>query len=140
MRGFFVLIVEDDPQHARLVSRGFSRSGARDQLTVVPDAETALDVLKEIRRSDPNHPDVVMLDLQLPGLSGLELLSIMKSDPALRAIPVIVVSSISDRAAVEESYNRGANCVLSKAAVLADTAELARGIRRFWWTRGRPLP
>lgn len=127
-----VLVVEDDPLHARLLCKGLDQAGIGGQVAVVADAEAALVVLRGGGPSGLWGPLVVMLDLGLPGIGGSDLLQIMKSDPELRAIPVVVVSSSSEEGVIRQMYDLGANCYVTKDAAFADSEALARGIRQFW--------
>jgi CheY-like chemotaxis protein len=141
--GWSLLVVEDDPLHARLLTRALDHAGMGGHVAMVSDAEAALAVLRGGGISGLFGPLVVMLDLGLPGISGSDLLQVMKSDPKLRAIPVIVVSSSSDEGLIRQMYDQGANCYVTKDAAFADSDALARGIRQFWCgvasVPGRPV-
>lgn len=101
-----IVVVEDQPVLASAYRNKFSGEGFH--VEVAPDGEQGLDLITRIK------PDLVLLDLHLPKLSGLELLRRVRSNPALHAMPVIVFSNLTKPGAVEEAWEAGATLVLSK--------------------------
>ncbi len=89
-----ILLVEDDPGHARLIEKNIRRAGVNNAIVHVADGTTALD-----RLAGPlaHAPLLVLLDLNLPDMSGTEILSRIKDDPALRAVPVVVLTTTRPR-------------------------------------------
>ncbi|MGI9032298.1 MAG: response regulator [Acidimicrobiales bacterium] len=128
--GLAVLMVEDDPQQARLMAECLRRAGLGRRLGVHPDGETALRRLHE--PGDGGRPDLVLLDLRLPGLGGDEVLAEIKSHPDLRRIPVVVISGSAEPADVARAYALGANCYVVKAPTFEGSLSLAIGIQQFW--------
>jgi CheY-like chemotaxis protein len=110
-----VLMVEDDPGDALMVRESFAQAGKNSRFHVVPDGEEAL---RFLRRSgeygDAPRPGLVLLDLHLPRMGGLEVLAQVKADPDLRIIPVIVLSSSQDQADINRSYELRANAYIVK--------------------------
>lgn len=113
-----VLIVEDDPGHARLIEKNLTRAGFDDHPVIkVSDGQQALDLLFEQGAfagvSRPS-PLLVLLDLDMPMVSGYMVLERMKADPATQEIPVVVLSSVDDPEKIRRCYALGANIFITK--------------------------
>lgn len=110
-----VLMVEDDPGDALMGRESFAQASRNRRFHVVPDGE---EVLRFLRRSgeyrDAPRPGLVLLDLNLPKLGGLDVLAQVKADPELRIIPVIVLSSSQDPDDINRSYELHANAYIVK--------------------------
>ena len=105
------------------------------RLTVVPDGQFALDYLYDLLDSASSTeplPDLVLLDLNLPGIDGGEVLSRVKSDPALRTVPVVVLTTSRRDEDVLQSYQAGANTYIQKPTEYARYRELVDLLRRYW--------
>lgn len=110
-----VLMVEDDPGDALMVRESFAQAGKNSRFHVVQDGEEALQFLRRSGEyGDAPRPGLVLLDLHLPRLGGLEVLAQIKADPDLRIIPVIVLSSSQDQADINRSYELHANAYIVK--------------------------
>jgi CheY-like chemotaxis protein len=130
-----ILLVEDNPADVRLWAEAFEPDGARrHSLTVVNDGEDALDLLfRRGHHAAAPRPDLIALDLRLPGVAGFEVLERIKRDPDLRRIPVVVFSaSVAQKGMLAACYERHANCVVIKPAELDDFIAAVRSIRDFW--------
>ena len=125
-----ILLVEDNPGDVRLTELALEEVGISHDLQVVKDGKAAVERLRG-SESDPG-PDLVLLDLDLPRLHGTEVLEELKSDPELRRLPVIVLTSSTADADVRASYDRHANAYVEKPADVDDFVEVARQIERFW--------
>jgi CheY-like chemotaxis protein len=136
-----VLLVEDDPDHAELIQRGFEQISARVRLSRVPDGESALDYL--FRRgawSDPGtspRPHLVLLDLRLPRLDGFRVLETIKSDAELRAIPTVILTTSDAEGDVARAYSHYANSYLVKPGDFGRLVALVAEIEGYWldWNR-----
>jgi CheY-like chemotaxis protein len=105
------------------------------RLNVVETGRGALQFLKrEAGHEQAPRPDMVLLDLKLPDIHGLEVLAAIKNDPALRRIPAVVFSSSQNREEVVEAYNLNANSYIAKPVELADFIRVVRGVEEFWLT------
>jgi len=106
-----ILVVEDDPRDAELTLRALKKNNLANNVCVAEDGEEALDFFfcrgKFKERNSNTTPRVVLLDLKLPKVSGLEILRIIKSDPKTKYIPVVVVTSSREEPDMEEAYNLG---------------------------------
>jgi len=133
-----ILLVEDNPADAELVEEAFSDGAFRHSIHVAEDGSVAMEfVRREGRFGAAPKPDVILLDLNLPKKDGREVLQEIKADPALRTIPVIVLTTSEDEADVHRAYGLHANCYLTKPVDLNDFLEKVRSIEGFWLTMVR---
>lgn len=126
-----LLMIEDNPGDAFLFARALRDAGFDHTMTVASNGDKALAVLKGEAGSPP-RPDLVILDLNLPGKSGHEVLREMKESPDLRGVPVIVLSSSEAESDVAEAYDLHANCYIRKPVNLDETLEMAHHLASFW--------
>jgi CheY-like chemotaxis protein len=128
-----ILLIEDDPGDARLTRVALQDVAPQHELTVVTDGRTALHYL---RRQPPyrhvRKPDLILLDLNLPGMHGHEVLGEIKADPELRSIPVNILTTSAREHDVLTSYERYANAYVTKPMDLDDYLEVLRQVTRFW--------
>jgi CheY-like chemotaxis protein len=128
-----VLLVEDDADHAELVRRGLEEYGSRLELTHVADGESALEYLKERSpRSAPGRPHLILLDLRLPRMDGLEVLREIKAAPDLRDIPCVVLTTSRAEGDMLKAYRLHANSYLVKPGDYNRFVELISGVERYW--------
>ncbi|MBW8880077.1 MAG: response regulator, partial [Asticcacaulis sp.] len=110
-----VLLIEDNHGDAVLTRRAFRRSSLASDITVAETGEKGLSILRrEGDYAEAPRPDIILLDLNLPHMHGQEFLSVVKGDPELRRIPVIVLSSSSADTDVAGCYDRHANGYITK--------------------------
>jgi CheY-like chemotaxis protein len=132
-RIYDVLLVEDNPGDVRLVREVITETDQPVELHVAVDGETAMDWLRgRDGEGGARPPDLLLLDLNLPRKGGLEVLAELKSDPRLRHIPVIVLTSSAADRDVRGAYERQANCFVTKPLGLDDFIETVRDIAGFW--------
>lgn len=128
-----ILLVEDSPGDVRLTQEALRDGRVLNRLSVVGDGEAALQFL---RRTGPYAnaptPDLILLDLNLPRRSGIEVLGVIKQDPALRRIPVVVLTMSSAEKDVVRSYDLHANCYIVKPVDLAQFMGAVEQIEDFW--------
>jgi CheY-like chemotaxis protein len=133
VRQLRVLLVEDDPDHAELVRRGLEEYGSRLELTHVADGESALAYLQErAPRGTPGRPHLILLDLRLPRMDGLELLREIKAAPALTDIPCVVLTTSQAEGDMVQAYRLHANSYLVKPGDYDRFVELMAGVERYW--------
>jgi CheY-like chemotaxis protein len=129
-----ILLVEDNPYDAELAQRALAKGPVKNPVTLASDGEQALDALT----SKP-LPGLIVLDLNLPKLNGIEVLQQIKSNPTLRTIPVIMLTT-SDRVEdITRSYEAGANGYVCKPLLFEDYSKVVDSIRQFW-TETAKLP
>ena len=124
-----ILLVEDNTADALLVQEALRSVGVDLPVEVAADGEAAL---RRLRDAGGSRPGLVLLDLNLPRLDGREVLARVKSDPALRDIPVVVLTTSSAPPDVELAYDRGANAYVRKPLGMERLEEAAASIRDFW--------
>jgi two-component system, chemotaxis family, response regulator Rcp1 len=128
--GLTIMLIEDNPGDVRL-TREALRDLAPRELLVAEDGFEALQMLRAgLARGE--RPDLILLDLNLPGKHGHEVLDEVKQDRDLRTIPVIIVTSSSSQEDVRRSYELHANCYITKPSDLDRFFEVMRGIDHFW--------
>ncbi|TVQ61626.1 MAG: response regulator [Phycisphaerales bacterium] len=133
------LLVEDDASHARLVELVLREHRVANAIDVAPDAETALQMLyDEGSHEGTRRPDVILLDLRLPGMDGLAFLEIVKADEQLCSIPVIVLTSDDAPEARVRAYAQHANSFLRKPVDFERFIEMVRELGLYWTLWSRP--
>ena len=121
-----LIVVDDDPVDVRFVMRAFSDAGNKVEITHVADAETASD------RLDAEAFDYILLDINMPGTSGVDLLKRLRGRTRTAVTPVIMLSSSSSTADVNRAYENGANAYAVKPSTLSGYRAFAEGFTRFW--------
>jgi chemotaxis family two-component system response regulator Rcp1 len=128
-----ILLVEDSVADVRLMQEVLRETGLPHELVIAGDGEKALRAVRlEGEYAGSKPPDLVLLDLNLPGMDGREVLRAIKGDPALRRTPVLVLSTSTAESDIAASYDAHANCYLSKPVDLDDFFRLAEALRDFW--------
>lgn len=133
MNYFEILLVEDDPAEVRLTREAVSECDRPIRLHVATDGDSALDYLhqRDGLAVSP-RPNVILLDLDLPGKDGHHVLREIKADPALRRIPVVVLTTSSAIEDVQRAYDAYANCYIRKPADLDTFVDVIRMIHSLW--------
>lgn len=140
-RAIDILLVDPNPGDARLLTESFEDASIANRILTVHDGETALEVLHQRGdHRDVPRPDLVLLDLQLPGVSGAEVLSELKGDPELKQTPVLVLTSSDAEEDIARSYDLNANAYVQKPVDPDEFVTLARSIEGFWLTVVRLPP
>lgn len=133
VRAVEILLVEDNPADVRLTHEAFKDARVLNRIHVATDGVDALAYLRrESGFEDRPRPDLVLLDLNLPRKRGEEVLVEMKQDPALRRIPVIVLTTSRADQDILNSYNQHANCYINKPIDLNSFFDVVRTIEGFW--------
>ncbi|MBV9084836.1 MAG: response regulator [Acidobacteriaceae bacterium] len=133
-----ILLVEDNPADMGLIEEAFEDGRLLCRLHMAEDGEAALQFLRRKGRfAGAARPDLVLLDLNLPKKDGREVLEEIKSDPALRHIPIVVLTTSDDEADVLRAYGLHANCYLTKPVAIEDFMLKIRSIEEFWFTMVR---
>lgn len=121
-----LIVVDDDPVDVRFVMRAFSDAGSPVEITHVADAEVAS------ARLATEAFDYILLDINMPGTSGMDLLKRLRGRSRTAVTPVIMLSSSSNTVDVNRAYENGANAYAVKPSTLSGYREFAEGFTRFW--------
>jgi CheY-like chemotaxis protein len=133
MRRKCILLVEDDPDDEALTLRALRRHDLADEVVVVRDGAEALAFLYETTRAgDDQLPELVLLDLKLPKIDGLQVLKMLREDAHTRRLPVVVLSSSSEERDIARSYDLGANSYVRKPVDFAEFSEAVRQLGIYW--------
>jgi two-component system, response regulator len=131
-----VLLVEDNPDDAEFTLRALRKASVALHVAVAEDGVAALDFLfctgAYASRSPDTPPRVVLLDLKLPKIDGLEVLRRVKSDPRTRSVPVVMLTSSKERRDIHEAYLRGANSYIVKPVEYAELVTKLGDLVRYW--------
>jgi two-component system, chemotaxis family, response regulator Rcp1 len=134
-RAIEVLLVEDNPGDVRLTREALKEGKVRNNLHVVPDGVEAIAYLRrEGQFADAVRPDLILLDLNLPRMDGREVLATIKSDPDLRNIPVVVLTSSQAEQDIVRAYDLHANCYVTKPVDLDQFITVVKSIEDFWFS------
>ena len=131
-----VLLIEDNEDDERLTLRALRRNNVMNEVVVACDGQEALDYLfaqgKYAGRSASDVPEVIVLDLNLPKVTGLEVLERIRSNPETKPIPVVVLTSSADMAQIERSYLAGANSYVQKPSDPNEFSDVVLQIAMYW--------
>ncbi len=131
-----ILLVEDNPNDAELAVRALTKHNLANHLVVVTDGEEALDFIfargKYKERRIENGPKIILLDLKLPKVDGLEVLRAIKGDPRTKIIPVIVLTSSKEEKDIVESYKLGVNSYILKPVDFDKFVDAVKEIGYYW--------
>lgn len=127
------LLVEDNPGDVRLTKEALRECQVPNNLSVVQDGMEAVAFLRhEGKYADVPRPDVILLDLNLPKKDGREVLAVVKEDPELKRIPVVVLTSSEAENDILRSYDLHANCYVAKPVDLDQFIRVIQSIKHFW--------
>jgi two-component system, response regulator len=137
-----ILLVEDNPRDAELTIRALKKHNITNRLIVLEDGVEALDFIfcrgEYSQRQINNHPKVVLLDLKLPKVNGLEVLRTMKTDPRTCAIPIVIVTSSRQDPDIETAYRYGANSYVVKPVDFSSFIGAMSQLGFYWLLVNRP--
>lgn len=128
-----ILLVEDDLVDVRFTMDLLAETKLANNVHAVHDGVDALAHLRATQAGEAPRPDVVLLDLNMPRMDGHELLAVVKEDPDLATIPVVVMTTSTEEADVLRSYQLHANAYVTKPLGLDQFAEVVRSIESFWF-------
>ncbi|MFN7929612.1 MAG: response regulator [Blastocatellia bacterium] len=137
-----ILLVEDNPNDVRLTLHAFKRHNLANRVTVVRDGEEALEFIFRTgafaeRRADEG-PKIILLDLKLPKVDGLEVLKRIKADAQTRMIPVVVLTTSQEESDIVESYQLGVNSYIVKPVDFEQFVEAVRTLGLYWLVLNQP--
>jgi len=137
-----ILLVEDNPEDAELAMRALKKNNLANNIVHVSDGEEALDFIFARGayggRQIENGPKVILLDLKLPKVDGLEVLKAVKNDPKTRVIPVVVLTSSKEEKDIVESYRLGVNSYIPKPVNFDKFVEAIKTFGLYWLLLNQP--
>ena len=127
-----IVMIEDDEGHARLIERNIRRAGISNEIKPFTDGTTALEfLLKGSEGPLFNGPALVLLDLNLPDMSGIDILAKIKSEPKLKRTPVVVLTTTDDKVEIQRCYDLGCNVYITKPVNYKSFADAIRQLGLF---------
>ena len=140
--GVDILMVEDNPDDERLTLRAFAKNKLTNRIHVVRDGQEALDYVfctgKYANRKITDRPHVILLDIKLPLIDGIEVLRRIKADERTRTIPVVMLTSSREERDLVETYRLGVNSYIVKPVDFEQFTESARSLGMYWLLMNRP--
>lgn len=139
-----IILVEDNEDDAELAIRALKKNGIDAEVKIFEDGAVALDYLLRVGESaddaDEPMPQLVLLDLKLPKLNGIEVLERLRADEATRLVPVVVLTTSNAEIDIVESYRRGANSYIQKPVDFNQFTQAVGEIARYWLGLNEPAP
>jgi CheY-like chemotaxis protein len=138
-----ILLVEDDPQDVELTMTALQEYNLSNEVVVARDGEEALDYLYsrgQFSDRDDNHPAVVLLDLKLPKINGLEVLQQVRSDQRLKLLPIVILTSSHEEKDLVRSYELGVNAYVVKPVDFHAFVNAVKQLGIFWALVNEPPP
>ena len=139
-----ILVVEDNPDHLELTLLTLESNRVANRIVVARDGVQALDYLfgtgDHLGRDTTVQPEVILLDLKLPRISGAEVLQRVRADPRTRLIPVVILTSSSEEEDIMASYKGGANSFVRKPIDFQQFSERLQSLQMYWLLVNAPPP
>jgi two-component system response regulator len=140
----FILLVEDNPDDELLTMRALHSGQVANEIVIARDGAEALDFLfatgKYTGRNMNVMPELILLDLKLPKVDGLEVLQYIRNDERTRHLPVVILTSSDEESDILESYNRGANSYIRKPVDFNQFTEAVKQLKLYWLVLNVPPP
>ena len=126
-----IMLVEDNPMDIDLTRRAFQKRQIFNPIVVARDGEAALAMMMDWQKNT-EHPVIILLDLKLPKVTGLEVLAQIKKHPKFKKIPVIILSSSSDAGDISQAYDLGVNSYIVKPVDFDQFMDVVTQINQYW--------
>jgi CheY-like chemotaxis protein len=138
-----IVVVEDDPNDAELITRAFKKHNLSNQIVLLTDGAKALDFFfcegDYADSTAMRTPKVVLLDLKLPKIDGIEVLQRLKADERTKNIPVVILTSSSEERDIKAAYELGVNSYVTKPIKFDEFAQVVSELRLYWLLINRPI-
>jgi two-component system response regulator len=134
-----ILLVEDNPDDVMFTLRAFKQNNFSNEIVVAIDGEQALEILFP-EDAEPFRPALVLLDVKLPKIDGMEVLRRIRSDPRTQSLPVVMLTTSSEETDIANSYRLGANSFVRKPVVFSDFLNAASLLGMYWLLINQPAP
>jgi two-component system response regulator len=140
MNSGVILLVEDNPDDVLFTIRAFEKNKIENEIVVAVDGEQAVDLLLPSGMEPALQPALVLLDVKLPKIDGLEVLRRIRADPRTASLPVVVLTTSSEERDILESYRLGANSFVRKPVVFAEFVDATKVLGVYWLLVNEPVP
>ena len=138
VRAIDILLVEDSQDDIELTLRAFRKNKLGNQVHIARDGDEALGFLRRVERGEAPHPGLILLDLKLPKVDGIEVLKYIKSKEVLKRIPVVMLTTSKNDRDIKTCYDLGANSYIVKPVSFKDFMETVRNIQLYWIVTNQP--
>jgi two-component system, response regulator len=135
-----ILLVEDNPDDVTFTLRALKKNNISNEVVVATDGEQALAILLPDNATPPFQPALVLLDVKLPKIDGMEVLRRMRSDPRTRLLPVVMLTTSSEETDIARSYRLGANSFVRKPVMFSDFLTAVNLLGMYWLLLNEPAP
>ena len=135
-----ILLVEDNPDDIRLTLRAFEKNNIPNPIVVAADGEEAIEALLPSGSRKPLRPAMVLMDIKLPKLDGLEVLRRLRDDERTQALPIVMLTTSNEERDITESYRLGANSYVRKPVVYGEFLDAARILGLYWLLVNQAAP
>jgi CheY-like chemotaxis protein len=140
MNDNLILLIEDNPDDRDLTVRALRKNNIVNPVACATDGAEALTMLLGDDRGDQGNPTLILLDLNLPKVDGLEVLRRIRADRRTRVVPVLVLTSSREESDIRTAYDLGANGYIRKPVVFSEFNEAVRAVGQFWLLLNQPPP
>ena len=128
-----ILLIEDNPDHVELIVKALKENNVLSEVHVMASGEEAIDFLYQRGEyANAAKPGLILLDIKLPGMDGIEFLRRVKADPKLKSIPVVVLTTSGSEEEIAESYRCGANSYIVKPVDFEHFAKVLKELKFYW--------
>jgi two-component system response regulator len=128
-----ILVVDDNEDDYEAVARAFKKVGLTNPVSLCTTGQAAMDFLKPDGPHKEDMPVLIMLDLNMPGMDGFQVLQRIRENAATRQIPVVIWTTSSNEKDIDACYQLGANAFMQKPAIFDDLVESIRRLRQYWF-------
>jgi CheY-like chemotaxis protein len=128
-----ILLIEDNPDHVELILMALRNNHVLNEVHVLSSGEEAMDFLYQRGKyADAARPGLILVDIKLPGMDGIELVRRIKADPKLRSIPAVMLTTSAAEKEIVESYNYGANSYVVKPVDFEQFVKVIKELKLYW--------
>ena len=129
-----VLLVDDSDADAKLLAHAFEKVGVSNPLVHLSGGQALLDYVGNLQGDDSEEtlPAIIILDINMPGISGIEVLSKLKATPRVKRIPIVIMSNSADAKFVDDCYENGANAYVNKPPEFTEICDVVRAFSNQW--------
>ena len=135
-----ILLVEDNPDDVTFTLRAFRQNNIGNEVVVASDGEQALQVLLPSSAARAFQPALVLLDIKLPKIDGLDVLRRIRADPRTESLPVVVLTTSNEETDIVSAYRLGANSFVRKPVAFSDFLNVAKMLGMYWLVLNQPAP